>query len=280
MINTTLKEKLLEKNLNVYFVSKGDVNYNIETESIVPANPCCNCYSVAKAFTVTALGILFDRGLLTPNSLLTNILSKYIPDDIDPLWHKVTLHHLILHKVGFGCGMLDIDSEDASQYATTDYLQMVLKTILKYEPGTTHQYTDAAYYLLSRVIYEVSNIELSDLLRPILMETMKFKEYAWSTCPKGFSIGATGLYIRTEDMVKLGILYLNNGMWKDTRIISKEWVDIVLSNGYEFKSLGDGWYGKGGMRGQMLMFNIYKGQAIAYHSFEDGVPYQLFIDQD
>lgn len=276
-MNTTLKEKLLEKNLNVYFVATADKNYNIHKETIVPANPCCNCYSVAKAFTVTAVGILYDKGLIAPKSLLTNILKKYIPKDIDPLWHEVTIHDLLKHKVGFGCGMLDIDVEDASKYPSTDYLKLVLNTKLTYTPGTKYQYTDAAYYLLSRVIYEVSKTELSDLLRPILMEIMKFKEFAWSTCPKGFSMGATGLYIRTEDMVKLGILYLNNGMWKETRIISKEWVDIVLSNGYEFSSLGDGWYGKGGMRGQMLMFNINKGEAIAYHSFEDGVSYKLFL---
>lgn len=276
-MNTTLKEKLLEKNLNVYFVATADKNYNIHKETIVPANPCCNCYSVAKAFTVTAVGILYDKGLITPHNLLTDILKKYIPEDIDPLWYKVTIHDLLTHKVGFGCGMLDIDVEDASKYPSTDYLKIVLNTKLTYTPGTKYQYTDAAYYLLSRIIYEVSKTELSDLLRPILMETMKFKEFSWSTCPKGFSMGATGLYIRTEDMVKLGILYLNKGMWKNTRVISEKWVNIVLYNQYEFSSLGDGWYGKGGMRGQMLMFNINTGKAIAYHSFEDGISYKLFL---
>jgi len=279
-MNRLIKEKILKEKLNVYFVSTGDKDYNITTETIVPGNPCCNCYSVAKVFTVTAIGILYDRGLLNPNNLLTEILSDYIPDNMDPKWHKVTLHHLMLHKVGFGCGMLDIDCEDASMYETTDYLQLVLSTNLKYEPGTTYQYTDAAYYLLSRVVYELTKTDLSDFLRPILMETMKFKEYAWSVCPKGYSIGATGLYLRTEDMAKLGILYLNKGLWRGTRVISEKWINIVLENGYEFTSLGDGWYGKGGMRGQFLMFNINNGKVIAYHSFENKVPYQLFITEE
>lgn len=278
MLNITFKEKLLENNLNIYFVSQGDEDYNITKETIVPANPCCNCYSVAKAFTVTAIGMLYDKGLLKPSSLLTDILSNHIPNNIDPKWHKVTIHHLLKHKVGFGCGMLDIDCEDASLYPTIDYLQLVLKTNLKYEPGTIYQYTDAAYYLLSRVIYELTEVDLRDLLRPILMDLMKFKEYSWSVCPKGYSIGATGLYLRTEDMVKLGILYLNKGMWKETRVLSEEWVDMVISNEYEFSSLGNGWYGKGGMRGQLLMFNMEKGKAIACHSYESTIPYKILMD--
>ena len=278
MLNITFKEKLLENNLNIYFVSQGDEDYNITKETIVPANPCCNCYSVAKAFTVTAIGMLYDKGLLTPNSLLTDILSNHIPNNIDPKWHKVTIHHLLKHKVGFGCGMLDIDCEDASLYPTIDYLQLVLRTNLKYEPGTIYQYTDAAYYLLSRVIYELTETDLRDVLRPILMDLMKFKEYSWSVCPKGYSIGATGLYLRTEDIVKLGILYLNKGMWKETRVLSEEWVDMVISNEYEFSSLGNGWYGKGGMRGQLLMFNMEKGKAIACHSYESTIPYKILMD--
>ena len=122
------KQIILENKLNPYFICEADSNYNIRKEMINPANPNCNCYSVAKAFTVMAIGMLYDKGLLTPESLLTDILSNHIPKNIDPKWHKVTIHHLMKHKVGFGCGMLDIDCEDASLYPSTDYLQLVLKT--------------------------------------------------------------------------------------------------------------------------------------------------------
>lgn len=153
----------------------------------------------------------------------------------------------------------------------------VLKTKLTHEPGTHSQYSDAAYYLLSRVIYELSGKDVSDLLRPILMETMKFKEFAWSKCPYGYSIGATGLYVRTEDMVKLGILFLNKGMWKEERIVSEEWISLVIENGYEFHHIKDGWYAKGDMLGQFLMFNIEKGLAIGCHSYDDNVRASMFL---
>lgn len=271
------KKIIHENNFNTYFISVASKDYNIVTERIVPANPTCNCYSVAKAFVSFAIGILYDKGLLKTDMLIVDIFKKYLPKDMDSKWNKVTIHDVLQHKVGFGSGLLDIDCEDASNYPTFDYLDIILNTKLKYEAGTHYQYTDAAFYLLSRIVFELSGIELSDLLRPILMEKMRFKEFAWSTCPYGYSIGATGLYIRTEDMVKLGVLYLNKGLWKGERIVSEDWIDISLEKGYGFSKLKNGWYGKGGMIGQFLIFNFEENKAIACHSYDDNITSTIFI---
>lgn len=271
-------DRALEAGLNVYFISEGDRDGTIRLERHVPANPCCNCYSVAKAFTVTAVGMLYDKGLLTPEMRVADILGDKFPADADPKWQAVTVHHLLLHQAGFAeSGLLDIDRDDASAYGTRDYLSLVLSTPLATIPGTERKYTDAAYYLLSRIVERVSGTDLADLLRPVLMDTMGFKEFAWSVCPQGYAMGATGLYLRTEDMVKLGILYLNRGSWKGTRILSEEWVDLVLENGYELTSRGNGWYGKSGMRGQMVAFHPEKGLAVAWHSYEKKIPFDRMI---
>lgn len=261
--------RALEAGLNVYFIAEGDRDGNIRLERHIPANPCCNCYSVAKAFTVTAVGMLYDRGLLTPEMRVADVLGDKLPADADPKWQEVTIHHLLLHQAGFASsGLLDIDCDDASAYGTQDYLSLVLSAPLVTQPGTERKYTDAAYYLLSRIVEKVSGRDLADLLRPALMDAMGFKEFAWSVCPQGYAMGATGLYLRTEDMVKLGVLYLNKGLWKEVRVVSEEWVDLVLENGYEFKLQGNGWFGKSGMNGQMLTFHMEKGLAVAWHSYD------------
>lgn len=277
LTNTDYAARARAANYNLYFVCEGDREYHIRTQCVVPANPCCNGYSVSKAFTVTAVGMLYDQGLLTPQTRLLDVLTDNLPCRMDPHWEEVTVHDLMLHQVGFGQGMLDIDAEDASQYPSTDYLHMVLSSPLPHRPGTVYQYTDAAYYLLSRIIHRLSGKDLASLMRPALMDTMRFKELAWSTCPQGYSMGATGLYLRTEDTVKLGILYLNGGEWKGTRIISEEWVNTVLENGYEFKKSGNGWYAKGGMRGQMLAFHPARGIAVAWHSYDNSVQFHTML---
>lgn len=274
--NNNYAVRVQSAGLNVFSVAEMDTDYNSRKVIINPANPTQNCYSVAKAFTVTAIGMAYDRGLLTPEDKVIRFFADRLPRDLDELWRSVTLDHLMRHVVGFGQGLLDIDVDDASTYPTTDYLSIVLSETLKYEPGSVRQYTDAAYYILSRVISQVSGMTLCDFMRPALMGVMRFGELAWSTCPEGHSMGATGLYLRTEDMVKLGVLYLNGGVWRGERIVSEEWVKTVLERGYEFSQKGS-WYCKGGMRGQMLAFNPEKGIAVAWHSFEKKVPFDTLL---
>ena len=273
-------KRALDAHLNLYFVAEGTREGEIRKQCAVPANPACNCYSVAKLFTVTAVGLLFDRGLLTPESRVFDVIPELFPAEHDPRWERVTLDHIMRHRIGLEKDCIDIDNLSGETYPTqTDYLSLLLSSRLSDEPGSVYKYNDAGYYLLSRVIERVSGVDLAALLRPILMETMGFREMAWSACPKGYAIGATGLYLYTEDMLKLGILYLNKGVYGGTRILSEAWCDKVLERGYELSPKGGGWYGKGGMRGQMLAIHPTLGRAVAWHAY-DSVPFQVMICEE
>lgn len=85
-------------------------------------------------------------------------------------------------------------------------------------------------------------------------------------------MGATGLYIRTVDMVKLGQVYLNGGTYGDTRIISEDWVKLTLENGYELNKMKENSYGKGGMNGQQLWVFPEKNHVIAWHGYHRNNP--------
>ena len=89
---------------------------------------------------------------------------------------------------------------------------------------------------MSRVVGE----NMDALLYDAVLGPLGFREVAWSRCPHGFPIGATGLYIRADDMIKLGWLYLNRG----------------------------GLIGKDGMYGQGLYFSERGRFAVACHAFE------------
>lgn len=230
-------------------------------------NPCQDIYSVAKAFTVTAVGLLVDRGQLSVEETVTAILGEECPADTHPYWQETTVHMVLLHQLGLPGNCLDIDAQDAREFGP-DYLRYVLTHPLSCRPGGERCYTDAAYYLLSRIVEKRAGMKLDDFLWQELFYPMGFREAAWSHCPLGHAMGATGLYIRVEDMAKLGRLYLNGGLWDGRRILSQAWVDTVLANGYELRPKGTGrGYAKGGMYGQMLLVIPEEDLVVSWQAF-------------
>ncbi len=256
-----------------YVVCEMDTEYNFRSERILGANPTNDAYSVAKLFVVTAVGICVDRGLMSTEDNFLKLMEMELPEGCDEKWKNVTIHMLLKHKAGLSEGFLDIDTENASEYPTDDYLSMVLSRPLPLEQGVERTYSDAAFYLLSRAVEKVCGLTVFELLRKPLMSVMRFGEYAWSTCPEGHTIGATGLYVRCEDMVKLGVLYLNGGEWKGERIISEEWCRTVFERQYELAEVEGGWYRKGGMRGQMLALHPEKKIAVAWMGYSRGLKF-------
>lgn len=239
------------------------------SKDLLPASACLNSYSVAKAFTVTAAGLLYDRGLLTTEEKILDIFREEFPQEYDPKWERMTVDHLLRHRGGFPAGYLDIDAQDISTYGTEDFLSYLFRTELAAEPGTQWLYSDAAFYLLSRVVTRKTGRLLDELMWREVFSPLGFQEMAWSKCPLGYPMGATGLYLRTQDMAKLGALYLRRGVYEEKRILSEAWTGLVLERGYELCPVGGkNAYGKGGMCGQMLIVFPEEDRVLAWHSFD------------
>ena len=263
-----LVSAIKENNLNIYSIAIRDGG-GIQTAQLLPANRCNNSYSVAKAFTMTAIGMLYDMKKLDINDKVFDILRDEFKDKYDKNWESVTLDNVLKHKVGFDSGFLDIDVEDITGYKTDDFLHIVLSRPLPFPPGERFVYSDAAYYLLSRIVTKISGKKLDSFLRSALFGTLGFKELAWSRCPHGYPMGATGLYISSADMAKLGYVYANGGQYNGKTVVSEEWVALALNRGYEFGQYKDtGVYAKGGMNGQMLCFSVNNHTSCAWHGYE------------
>ena len=81
----------------------------IQEHRFQPSANCHNCYSVAKAFTMTAIGFLHDDGLVDVKKPVHHYMAELIPADADPAWKLITVEQVMKHTIGFGEGFLDID---------------------------------------------------------------------------------------------------------------------------------------------------------------------------
>lgn len=259
-----LWQKISKLDFNLYTVAVMNDD-GIFHHRFQPCSLCHNGYSVTKAFVVTAVGLLYDDGLIRPEDKISRYLE--IPATADPRWQEVTVDHLLTHKTGAGHGFLDIDVEDVRSWRTDEYLELAFAQPLVHEPGTVEVYSDGAFYMLSRIVSAVAGRPMDELLWERVLRPMNFGEVAWSRCPKGHPMGATGMYAQAQDVAKLGWLYLDGGMWQGKRLLSQSWTKLVLDRGYELRPMGRGWIGKGGMYGQKVALNPQKRTAVAWYGF-------------
>jgi len=143
-------------------------------------------------------------------------------------------------------------------------------------------YSNSNYYILSRIIHAVAGMKLDAFLSHHLFMPLGITYYSWASCPFGESQGGTGLYISTENMAKLGLLYVQNGIWRGERILSENWVYeatkypvprawgysdywryglgiYVSSNGFSF----------GGSFGQIVLGRKDHNLVLAAHAFDN-----------
>ena len=230
-----------------------------------------NTYSVSKVYCVTAIGMLYDEGKIKTSETVGQIFKDEIKAyGIDSnKWSNITVHDLMKHRVGFTQGsLLDIDVY-ANEWKSwdSDFLKIVLN--YKIDGNKTYKYSDAAFYLLSRIVAKKSGQTLDVYLKSRLFDKLDYKDYRITKCPKGHPIGATQFFLKPDDVVKLGRVYLNGGTYNGKRVISQDWVNKVIENGYELNSSNNG-YGKGGMRGQYIYVNFKHNVAVAWLSETDG----------
>jgi len=261
------KAYIEEKHYRVYSIAEVTENSEEEIE-IVPGNPCQDSYSVAKAFVVAAIGMCCDRGLLRPEDKVTEIMGDAYRVYTDKRWEQVTVHHLLTHRAGLSGGFLDIDCLNADEWGE-DYLGYMLRTPLSFEPGSQSVYSDGAFYFLARIAEHLTGQNLLTFMWKQFFLPTHCREAAWSSCPQGHAIGATGLYTRAIDMARLGWVFESDGMYRGKRILSEEFTRLAKAVPYELHPREDGLYGKGGMRGQMMIIDPKAGRSVAWHGYED-----------
>lgn len=251
-----------------------------------------NVYSVTKSVTALVVGILQERHLMDPfQDTVRDCLGEEIPPTLRTVWDKVKLYHLLTHTTGFDHDCLDIDNNDASQWGMTDYLGRVLQCPLVHTPGSKMVYCDGNYYLLSRCITARTGKTLQEWAQREIFKPLGIVGVAWSVCPDNYAIGATGLFLTVEDMLKLGVMLLQHGAYQGHQIVSPEWIAEVTKKRVSTDRVDRDWYGLGfwvrsdttafmanGMLGQLIYVSPKTNRVVAWQSCDNGSGIGLLTD--
>ncbi|HNX15115.1 MAG TPA: serine hydrolase [Oscillospiraceae bacterium] len=249
-------------------------NGEITSHERVKSYSCSNCYSISKNFTATAIGLAFDRGLLTLDDPVIDLFKDELPDEYDNNLKHVKIRYLLTQTMGLEKGCLFED--DRYTHSTDDFVKVALSRPLPNTPGEKFVYSNSTFYLLSCIVEKLSGLPLDLFLRKHLLSKLGITTFAWERCPKGHVMGATGFYLSTADLLKLGILYCNNGVWDGEQLLSEKWVNLATTRRPEYEGLPtalsfwfiDGGFEGNGAYGQSLVVYPDCKLVFAAHSYD------------
>ena len=200
-------------------------------------------YSLSKSFTSTAIGLAVTDGLLSVEDPVIKFYPDLLPDKISDNLAALKVKHLLSMSVGHAKdSILIIEASAPGVFWEKTFLSLPVV----FAPGSQFMYNSGASYMLSSIVKKVTGKSAHEYLKPRLYQPLDITGATWTENFEGVNIGASHLRIRTEDIAKLGQLYLQKGKWNGEQIIPEKWVAAASSKQIENGKNDSSWgYGYG-----------------------------------
>lgn len=98
---------------------------------------------------------------------------------------------------------------------------------LEHEPGKFWSYSSGTTNIVSRCAARAAAEDFAAFMRTRLLDVLGMKSATPKFDAAGTFIGSSFCFCTPRDFARFGLLYLRDGVWKDTRILPEGWVDYA-----------------------------------------------------
>ena len=191
--------------------------------------------SDTKSITSTCIGIAIDNGFIES---VNQSIFDYLPEHQHLKTNgkdKITIEHLLTMTSGlqwdeWGAPLSSTDNDAVgiwfAQFQDKDPITYVLERQLVDEPGTSFTYSGGSMFVLGEIIKNATKMNIDEFSGKYLFEPLGIDSFNWSIrYENGVIDTASSLIITPRDMAKIGVTFLNKGVWNGERIVSEQWVE-------------------------------------------------------
>ena len=180
-------------------------------------------WSMTKTVTGTLIGILVKMGKLSLN------VSAPVPEwrEVNDPRHSITIVNLLQQRSGIDFEENYSKSSDATcmLFEKADMGSYAASRPLKNKPGTVFYYSSGNSNILSRIIRNT----LGDSLYYSFPYRQLFHKLGMNSAviepdASGTYVGSSYMYATARDWARLGLLYSNDGVFNNERILPEGWV--------------------------------------------------------
>lgn len=203
--------------------------------------------SASKTFTAMAVGFAINEGKLHLNDRVADFFPEYLPANVSENAKAVTVKDLLIMESGHKTDPMmtlvtSMEGKSMEEMQHSLSHAQAWETVFffhpfEYKPGTEFCYDNMASYMLSSLVQKVTGEKIVDYLVPRLWRPLGIPKPHWDENGQGVNAGAYGLYLRTEDLAKMGLCLLDGGKFQGKQVIPASWVKEATS--YQGPSYGE-----------------------------------------
>ena len=182
-------------------------------------------FSLSKSFTSTAVGLAIADGKLKLEDRVLDFFPEDAPANPSDYLKAMRVRDLLTMSTGQLPTNVSQFSFDSPVRLTREFLAMPVDV----KPGTLWFYNTPASYMLSAIVQKVEGPDIRVYLTPRLFDPLGIENPVWEMSPQGVALGGFGLSLKTEDVAKFGLLYLNHGKWNGKQLVPAAWVAAATS---------------------------------------------------
>ena len=177
-----------------------------------------------------------------------NYLSDYTQYKT-PQNEKITIRHLLTMSSGIKWEENSIPhgtstNNETQMEKSKNPIKYVLSQPIDTLPGKFWNYNSGGVQVLAEIIRSASGLTIDNFADSFLFKPLGIKNYKWIRMQSDFSsflehyfrkknkskfpAAASGLRLTSRDLLKFGLLYLNNGKWNNKQILSENCVTETL----------------------------------------------------
>ena len=190
-------------------------------------------HSVAKSVTACAIGLALEEGRFALNDKVASFFPEHLPPVVDEKLATMTVEDLLTMRTGHAAETSGALWRGSSE----SWIAKFFGIPVTHPPGGAYVYTSAASYMLAAILSRTTGLTLHDYLKPRLFEPLGITGEQWDIGSDGINPGGNGLTFKPVDLLKIGALHAQNGVWYGRRLLPADWVARAT------RAYGDGGYG-------------------------------------
>lgn len=188
-------------------------------------------HSATKSVMACAIGMALEEGRFRLQDKVVAFFPELMPGVIDEKLASMTVENLLTMRAGHAAETSGSIWRSISSSWTAEFF----KIPVVHQPGTTYMYTSAASYMLSAILTRVTGLTLHEYLKPRFFQPLGIVDEQWDLGPDNVNPGGNGLTMKTVDLLKLGVLHAQGGVWAGRRILSEAWIaEATRSHGDDY----------------------------------------------